>query len=300
MIQEIAPHSYDNNYVPQKATESDYLILYKGNKVLLLKGEEQYKVPSIKELMEIGVLKKELADYQEKLQFLFKIDETSFYMVHDTSKEEREGIEEAEKKNKIEFCSGEVFRDMKPMYMAFAGITGMQLARFAFSHQYCGRCGHKMVHSEKERAYICEACGLIEYPKISPAVIVAIIDKERDKILLTKYAYGEYRKYALVAGFAEVGESFEATVHREVMEEVGLKVKNIRYYKSQPWSFSDTIMVGFFAELDGDNTIVRQEEELAEAVWMSREEMTDSGRNISIGHEMMELFRTSQYKELAM
>jgi len=303
MIQEIAPHIFDNTYTPKKAERKDYVIYCANNQIALWKEGESYRIPKIEELDEKGIqldgiglatyIQKEYAE--EKLQFLFTMDEDAFYLL----KEKAETVQEKiQKIPGIVFCKGEVFREISPMHMAFAGITGMQLSRFAEAHQYCGRCGSKMIHSEKERAYICESCGRIAYPKISPAIIVAIIDRERDKILLTRYAYGEYKKYALVAGFVEVGESFEETVHREVMEEVGLKVKNVTYYKSQPWSFSDTIMVGFFAELDGDNTIVRQEEELAEAVWMSREEMTDSGRNISIGHEMMEAFRKDQWKSV--
>ena len=116
---------------------------------------------------------------------------------------------------------------------------------------------------------VCPECKNIEYPKISPAVIVAVTNGNR--LLLSRYARGGYRNYALIAGFAEVGETLEDTVRREVMEEVGLKVKNIRYYKSQPWSFSDSLLVGFFAELDGDDTITLEEEELAEAVWFERD-----------------------------
>ena len=152
-----------------------------------------------------------------------------------------------------------------------------------------------MIHSVRERAFVCEECGLTEYPKISPAVIVAIADG--DKLLMTRYAQGEYKKYALVAGFVEIGESFEETVRREVLEEVGLTVKNIRYYKSQPWSFSDSVMIGFFADLDGDNTITIQEEELEEAVWVPRGEIPEAERNISIGQEMIEAFRNNTYQK---
>lgn len=91
------------------------------------------------------------------------------------------------------------------------------------------------------------------FPKISPAVIVAVTDN--DRVLLTKYAGRTYKNYALVAGFNEAGETIEQTVRREVMEEVGLKVKNLKYYKSQPWGLSGSLLSGFFCELDGDDKI---------------------------------------------
>lgn len=85
------------------------------------------------------------------------------------------------------------------------------------------------------------------FPKISPAVIVAVTDN--DRVLLTKYAGRTYKNYALVAGFNEAGETIEQTVRREVMEEVGLKVKNLKYYKSQPWGLSGSLLSGFFVSL---------------------------------------------------
>ena len=101
----------------------------------------------------------------------------------------------------------------------------------------------------------CACCGNMVYPKIAPAVIVGVIYD--NKILMTKYSDREYKKYALIAGFTEIGETAEETVRREVMEEVGLHVKNIRYYKSQPWALSGSLLAGFFCELDGDDTISR-------------------------------------------
>ena len=92
-------------------------------------------------------------------------------------------------------------------------------------------------------------CGKTTYPKLMPAVIVAIVHE--DKILVTSYANRPSRGFALIAGFTEIGETVEETVHREVMEEVGLRVKNLRFYKSQPWSFTDTLLMGFYCELDG-------------------------------------------------
>lgn len=137
----------------------------------------------------------------------------------------------------------------------------------------------------------CENCHQMEYPKISPAVIVGVTDGNR--ILMSKYADRDYKKYALLAGFTEIGETIEETVKREVMEEVGLKVKNIRFYKSQPWSFTDTLLMGFFANLDGDSEITLDQEELALAEWFEREEIPVTERNISLTNEMILAFKNS-------
>jgi NAD+ diphosphatase len=134
----------------------------------------------------------------------------------------------------------------------------------------------------------CPDCGNMVYPKIAPAVIVGITDG--DKILMTKYAGREYKKYSLVAGFCEIGEAAEDTVRREVMEEVGLKVKNIRYYKSQPWGFDSNLLMGFFADLDGVNEITRDETELAVAEWIERKDTVGMNDGISLTREMIDVF----------
>lgn len=173
------------------------------------------------------------------------------------------------------------------------GITGYQIHKWYTQNRFCGCCGQRMQPHEKERAMQCPACGRISYPQICPSVIVGIIDSSR--ILLTKYApgHGNFRKYALVAGYAEIGESLEDTVRREVMEEVGLRVKNIRYYKSQPWSFSDALLAGFFCEPDGNTDIVMDREELSAAGWFERESLPveRSNAEISLTGEMIEVFR---------
>ena len=122
-----------------------------------------------------------------------------------------------------------------------------------------------------------------------PAVIVAVTNG--DKILLSKYANREYTRYALLAGFTEIGESVEETVRREVMEEVGLHVKNLKYYKSQPWAFSDTLLMGFFAEVEGNDRITLDREELAVAEWFPRQDIPASESDISLTSEMIEYFR---------
>ena len=127
------------------------------------------------------------------------------------------------------------------------------------------------------------------YPRINPAVIVGVTDG--DRLLLTKYRGRAYKKYALVAGFTEIGESFEQTVAREVMEETGLKVKNIRYYKSQPWGFADNILAGYFCEVDGNPTIQMDQEELSVAEWIERDAIPVEPEDLSLTNEMIIYFK---------
>ena len=128
------------------------------------------------------------------------------------------------------------------------------------------------------------------YPQICPAVIIGLT--HGDKILLSKYRGRNYKNYALLAGFAEIGETIEETVKREVMEEVGLPVKNIRYYKSQPWPHSGSLLLGFFADLDGDDETIRlEEEELSMAAWVPRSELSMEADNFSLTNEMILYFK---------
>ena len=132
----------------------------------------------------------------------------------------------------------------------------------------------------------------MEFPKICPAVIIGVTDGNR--ILMSKYAGRSYKKYALLAGFTEIGETVEETVAREVMEEVGLKVKNIRYYKSQPWAFSDTLLMGFYCDLDGDVEVTLDEEELALAEWFERDEIPVEPSRDSLTNEMIIKFKQGE------
>lgn len=125
------------------------------------------------------------------------------------------------------------YRDAEPRETAFACATGESLQRWYAANRFCGRCGALMTENPAERAMTCPVCHKNVYPRINPAVIVAVLDHGR--LLMTKYANRPLiRRYALIAGFCEIGESFEDTVRREVMEEVGLCIKNLRFYKSQP------------------------------------------------------------------
>ena len=281
MIQDIMPHHFDNQYIPQKPKEESFVLLYDEGKTLIRKENENISFVTIKEAKEV------LKVTELQWTYLFSIDQMCFYLLS----EEQEKIL-CRKLLERKQCQAEnmtFFRTAKPQYMAFAAVTGGQIHRWYRSRTFCGRCGKKMIHDEKERLMRCPECGQMEYPKICPAVIVGVTD--HDRIVLTKYAGRAYKKYALIAGFAEIGETIEDTVRREVKEEVGLHVKNIRFYKSQPWSFSDTLLMGFFCELDGSDKIKMDEEELSVAQWCNREDVPVQEEDISLTSEMMCRFR---------
>ena len=294
MIQDIAPHRYDNTYYVQKPGAQDYVFCIQKGRILLRETAEEH-VLTIPRREEIEAAVPELMD---RAVYLFSVDEKPYFLVSVPEKEAEEILaklkEGAEKEPEQLYYAWKTptdIRAMEPMHQAFAAITAVQLWRWRQSRQFCGRCGAKTEDSKIARALVCPVCGQTEYPKISPAVIVAITNG--DKLLMSRYRvnHSTYRGYALIAGFVEIGETFEETVRREVMEEVGLKVKNIRYFKSQPWAFTDTEMIGFFAELDGDDKIRLQEDELSEAGWYTREEIPDDARLISVGTEMKMYFK---------
>lgn len=287
MIQDIAPHKYDNTYKLEKPEKADYVLCIQKNKTLLARGQGgqgDYEIPSLARVEPL------IPDAGKRAVYLFAIDEKPYFLV-----EVEDGEEIALPEDGSFAWEGTgYFRTMQPMFQAFAAITATQLWRWRNSRRFCGHCGAKTVDSRIERALVCPACGQTEYPKICPAIIVAITNG--DKLLMTRYKGRPTGRYALVAGFVEIGETFEETVRREVMEEVGLKVKNIQYFRSQPWAFTDTEMIGFFAQLDGDDKIRLEEDELAEAGWFTREEIPHEDALVSVGSEMKMAFKYQTWK----
>ena len=136
-------------------------------------------------------------------------------------------------------------------------------------------------------------CGYTAYPRIMPAVIVGV--KNGDSLLLTKYRRG-FAHNALIAGFTEIGETAEETVAREVMEEAGIRVKNITYYKSQPWGIANDLLLGFYCDVEGDPTITMDENELKYAAWVNREEIELQPDSASLTNEMMRMFKTGNIR----
>ena len=272
MIQDIAPHRLDRRYDTRPAADGDIALCYQKGTVLLEVAGEDYALPRFGKQLPVS-----------DARHLFELDGDDCFMVMNPPAEAPEGCR---------YVPYMELRAVRPQEVAFAAITGAQLHRWYGSRKFCGRCGQKMQPSDIERAMVCPDCGLIEYPKICPAVIVAVING--DKLMVTRYADRPFRGWALIAGFVEIGETLEDTVRREVMEEVGVKVKNLRYYKNQPWSFTDTLLCGFYCDLDGDDTVTLDTAELKEAHWLSREELPPRQNEASLTAEMMERFRLGE------
>ena len=278
MIQDIGQHLFDRDFSLRSATAEDYALCYVDGKVLLRRvGENQWALPRFAEFPEA------IRPNTETARHFFALDGIGCYLADPDPKEE------VLPDDSWQYCTYAQLRTVRPMEVAFAAITGAQLDRWYKSRAYCGKCGAKNEHSQIERALICPVCGQLEYPKISPAIIVAVTDG--DRLLLTRYADRPYRGPALIAGYVEIGETLETTLRREVMEEVGLRVKNIRYYKTQPWAFTDTLLMGFYCDLDGDAKISLDRNELCEGVWVKREDLPLPENNISLTSEMIENFR---------
>lgn len=275
MIQDIRPKKYDNHYQEQLPKMKSIILLFHKDEVLCKLNKTYIEYP----------IYEQVKDNIMDSTYLFAIDNQQFFLgkIEDENK-----IPEGFVWEKID-----IFRKVELGYTAFAGITAYQLCNWYEENKRCGRCGEILVHSHNERMLQCPSCKKVLYPQICPAVIVAVT--HHNKLLLTKYAQGNYKRYALVAGFTEIGETIEETVEREVMEEVGLKVKNITYYKSQPWSFTGTLLFGFFAELDGSDEIKMDQEELAVAEWVERENVPFSDKEISLTREMMTAFHEGRY-----
>ena len=155
------------------------------------------------------------------------------------------------------------------------------------SHRFCGRCGSKTQLDEKDMMLKCPNCGQVHYPRIAPAIIVAI--RNGDKLLMAKHSYHDNIRYALIAGFVEPGETIEEAVHREVLEEVGVKVKNLKYERSQSWPFPNSLMLGFTAEYDSGDIKV-DGDEILKAKWFKKDEIIRYGSDISISDWLIQEF----------
>src|SRR5579884_778273 len=178
---------------------------------------------------------------------------------------------------------------------ALAG-RAVQIVEWDRSHQFCGRCGSPTAPLPGERARRCPACGLVSFPRLAPAVIVLI--QRGDELLLARGHHFAAGMYGLVAGFVEAGESLEETVAREIREEVGITVANVRYVGSQPWPYPHQLMIGFTAEYAGGELRI-DPGEIADAAWFRWDALPRIPAKLSIARRLIDAFVAKQQQELA-
>ena len=252
--------------------EKSYWFIFCNNKLLAGTSGEKASIPCCRGPEEMGLS-------PVRMQYLGTFQEMPCYSAEITADT---------------VLSGDLsFHDLRSLYSGLdedlwllAG-RALQIVAWDQTHQYCGRCGQKTEYLPGERAKKCPSCSLISYPRLSPATITAVL--REDRILLTHNAAFRGNIHSLIAGFVEPGETLEECVKREVMEEVGIRVKNIRYFGSQPWPFPNSLMIGFTAEYESGD-LAADGTEITQANWFEADDLPDLPGKLSIAREIIDWY----------
>ena len=279
MLQDLAYGKLENAYRDATPRNEDTLLCFRGNEILLGRHEDDtLTLPTVSQVL---ARSSDWDRWGEKpLRFAFRLQERDYFLWMGEG-----GPWDAED---FAYTPVRTLRQVISREICFAVMTGWHLFSWYRSNRFCGRCGSRTLHDGQLRALRCPECGQMIFPRINPAVIVAVTNG--DDLLLSKYAGRAYTRYALIAGFTEIGETAEETVAREVMEEVGLHVKNIRYYKSQPWGVDGNLLLGYYCDLDGSRNIHIDENELSMAEWYPRNDLPAKDDGFSLTMEMIRIF----------
>jgi len=193
--------------------------------------------------------------------------------------------------------AGSSFMALRPLWtrldeqlFTLAG-RALQIVQWDRTHRFCGSCGTPTEDTPGERAKRCPACGLLAFPRVSPAMIVRVT--KGDEILLAHGQRFPGRMYSVLAGFVDPGESIEEAIHRELREEVGIEVTNLRYFGSQPWPFPHSLMIGFTAEWAGGE-LQPDPEEIVAAGWFRADDMPPIPPGLSIARKLIDDWLAAQ------
>ena len=239
---------------PPTLSNNAWWFLFHGDRLLVEARGVEVAIPRWASTEDAGVL-------PVRTQFLGTLDGTPCYSGELAGEVGPEGTSFRALRPLLGVLSEEMF--------SLAG-RAFQVMDWDRTHQFCGKCGGRTDPLEGERGRACAGCGLHFFPRVTPAIIVAVV--RNGKILLAQSSRFPTAFYSVLAGFVEPGETFEECVHREIREEVGVEVENLRYFGSQPWPFPHSLMVGFTASyLGGD--LVLEEKEIVQAGWFGAEEV---------------------------
>ena len=281
---------YDNYKIDMelKHTEEQYYFIFYQRRLFLINN----KVPLVKDLISLNIHDSDvknsiyIGQFYSKDCFAVELDEEFDCEQYIKANDDSQFIE-------LYF----VFDIDEETYLV-AG-RAIQIIDWENTHQYCGRCGAKTVTSDIEMAKVCPECGFTSFTRICPAIITSIIKKDEseldqegrpiNKVLMARHSYHTAPRYALIAGFLEAGESVEEAVQREVMEEVGIEVKDIEYFGSQSWPFPNSLMIGCICKYKSGEIKV-DENEILKAKWFKKEDIERPASEISIFSKLLKNF----------
>jgi NAD+ diphosphatase len=258
---------------PADQPESAWWFVFHNDNLLVYVNGEAAQIPCLPNLEPFRLA-------PIRTQYLGALDETPCYAAEIESQQ-------------ATIPDGMAFRPLRPLFellpadLFWIAARASQIMYWDRTHQFCGKCGHPTQLAPTERAKICPACGFTSYPRISPAVIVAVV-KDR-QILLAHANRFPQGLYSVIAGFVEPGETFEECVRREVKEEVGVEVTDIQYFGSQPWPFPDSLMVAFTAKYAGGE-IQADGVEVTEAQWFTVANLPGIPGKISVARKLIDWF----------
>ena len=261
---------------PRVWNEADSILVFRDRDVLMRNTDEGPRLPTILDVAGIG--------YPiDGAHYLGEIGATLCFAIREPTGEKVPRTLSAE----FEYHGLRQLFGSGQEQSARIASAGLGILDWDAHHRFCGTCGTPTEVKEGERARACPSCGLVSFPRISPAIIVAIIRDGR--ILLAHNNRHKGDLYSIIAGFVEVGESLEDSVRREIREEVGLEVKDIKYFGSQPWPFPNSLMIGFVAhhasgeiEIDG--------EEIGRAAWYAYDKLPQIPPAGSISRRIIDWF----------
>lgn len=281
MLQDLYFGRMENEFRNESPGSNDIVICIQESNIILKRNKDNsLELPKYSAVQEWAEMHHWAHWQNEKFRYIFRMQGVNYFLWMGESGHFNDADYHYEGTRNL--------RQLQSKEICFAIMTAWHLYVWYRNNQFCGCCATPTVHDKTERMMRCPNCGNMIFPRISPAVIIAVTNGNR--ILLSKYAGRDYTRYALLAGYTEIGETLEETVHREVMEEVGLRIKNIRYYKSQPWGIDGNVLMGFYCDLDGVDEIHLDTTELSLAQWHDRHALPAHDDGISLTREMIRVF----------
>jgi NAD+ diphosphatase len=264
---------------PAVQSEPAWWFAFVGNKLLVRLEGTVSQIPQLISLAEIGLV-------PVRTQFLGTLDDRPCYSA-ELPQDALANLHEVIAPDSMSWRGlRELYGTLDEDLFMLSG-RAIQIVEWDRTHQYCGHCASETTQLPHERAKRCPKCGLVNYPRLSPAIIVLV--SRGEELLLARAHRFPAGMYSVLAGFVEPGESLEETVVREVREEVGIEVKEIRYFGSQPWPFPNSLMIGFTATYASGDMII-EPQELVDAAWFNKHNLPQIPPKLSIARKLIDWF----------